>query len=130
MSEKHEFFATTSLAMEEFLAEELRDLGADAVRVTRAGVSFKGNLEMGYRACLWSRIANRILMPLCSFDAPHAEALYEGVKKIDWLDHLSAKQTLAVDFSSSQSKITHTHFGALKVKDAIADQIRSKVGER
>lgn len=116
--------------MEGLLSEELRSFGAREVKETRAGVAFSGNLEAAYRACLWSRIANRILLPLKTFAAPDPAKLYGGVKGIRWSDHLSAKQTIAVDFSSSRSQITHTHFGALKVKDAVVDQIRSVQGER
>lgn len=126
----YEFFATTAKEMEALLAQELEGLGAKKVAPTRAGVSFQGTLETAYRACLWSRIANRILLPLKKFPAPTPEKLYGGVKMIRWSDHFSPDQTLAVDFSSSQSKITHTHFGALKVKDAIVDQLRSVQGVR
>lgn len=126
----YSLFATTAKEMETLLAKELEDLGATQVEKKRAGVSFKGNLETAYRVCLWSRIANRVLLPLKSFHAPNPEKLYGGVKSIRWSDHLGAEQTIAVDFSSSQSQITHTHFGALKVKDAIVDQIRSVHGTR
>src|SRR6185437_9526998 len=112
------FFATTAKGMEDLLADELQALGAHAVERTRAGVSFEGSgdddLKMAYRACLWSRIANRVLLPLKTFPAPAPEKLYAGVKSIRWSDHLTPAQTLAVDFAASRSKITHTQFGALK----------------
>lgn len=130
MAETHTFFATTAKGMEALLVEELQSLGAKNVRETRAGASFTGTLESAYRACLWSRIANRVLLPLKTFPAPNPEKLYGGVKSIRWSDHLGPEQTLAVDFTSSKSQITHTHFGALKVKDAIVDQLRSVTGSR
>jgi 23S rRNA (guanine2445-N2)-methyltransferase / 23S rRNA (guanine2069-N7)-methyltransferase len=79
---------------------------------------------------MWSRIANRVLLPLKRFPAPTPEALYAGVRTIRWSDHLAVDGTLAVDFTTSQSAITHTHFGALKVKDAIVDQFRERTGRR
>lgn len=128
------FFATTAKGMEPLLEEEVRALGGLNVKSVRAGVSFNGDgdgdLEVAYRVCLWSRIANRVLLPLKTFSAPNPEKLYGGVKSIRWSDHLTIQQTIAVDFSSSQSQITHTHFGALKTKDAIVDQFRSLTGER
>lgn len=124
------FFATTAKAMEPLLAAELKSFGSKKVEETRAGVYFQGPLEIAYRACLWSRIANRILLPIKTFHAPTPEKLYAGVKSIRWSDHLSPRNTLAVDFNSTDSDITHTHFGALKVKDAIVDQLRSIHGER
>lgn len=129
-NQQYDFFATTPKGMEIVLAEELRGLGLLKVREARAGVVFQGPLEAGYRACLWSRIANRVLLPLKTFSAPDADRLYGGIRAIHWTDHLTANQTLAVDFSSSQSALTHSHFGALKVKDAIVDQFRTLQGVR
>lgn len=130
MAQKFEFFATTALCMETLLAQELREMGAEDVKEVKAGVLFHGPLEIGYRACLWSRIANRILLPLKTFPAETPDQLYAGVRSIHWSDHLTPENTLAVDFSSLRSKITHTHFGALKVKDAIVDQFRTIQGVR
>ena len=123
-------FATAPLGIESLLADELRVLGAGNVKETRAGVAFDGDLALAYRACLWSRVANRILLPLARFPAATPEALYDGVRRIDWSAHLGPDGTLAVEFNSSRSAITHSHFGALKVKDAIVDQFRERDGRR
>ena len=48
---------------------ELSALGAGATRETVAGVYFDGPLALGYRACLWSRLANRILRPIATLEA-------------------------------------------------------------
>ena len=101
-----------------------------ACREFKLGVQFEGTLETAYRACLWSRTASRILMPLASFAAPTPEALYEGVRTINWTEHLKPNGTLAVELAGATSGITHTHFGALKTKDAIVDQLRERTGER
>src|SRR6185437_12309839 len=111
-------------------ADELSALGLGEVRAERGGVRFHGELEAGYRACLQARVANRVLLPLATFEAKDAQALYEGVQRIPWSDHLRSEQTLAVEFTSARSAITHTHFGALKVKDAIVDQLRARYGSR
>jgi 23S rRNA (guanine2445-N2)-methyltransferase / 23S rRNA (guanine2069-N7)-methyltransferase len=125
-----DFFATAPKGLERALADELRSLGLTSAESTRGGVRLSGSLEVGYRACLGSRLANRVLLSLASFPAPDPEALYQGVRSINWSEHLRAEQTLAVDFASSHSQITHTHFGALKVKDAVVDQFRDKTGQR
>lgn len=127
---QHTFFATAPKGLEALLADELSMLGATDVRETRAGVSFGGPIALAYRACLWSRLANRILLPLHSFAAPSAEALYEGVYTVDWEDHLGPDDSLAVDFSTVSSQISHSHYGALKVKDAIVDRFRARDGRR
>ncbi|MDH3310982.1 MAG: bifunctional 23S rRNA (guanine(2069)-N(7))-methyltransferase RlmK/23S rRNA (guanine(2445)-N(2))-methyltransferase RlmL [Gammaproteobacteria bacterium] len=124
------FFATCPKGIESLLAEELRHLGAEMVKETRAGVAFEGMLAIGYRACLWSRLASRILLPLTSFPASTPEDLYAGIQSISWKEHLDPAGTMAVDFTTSQSAITHSHYGALKVKDAIVDQLRDEFSIR
>ena len=130
MASPLKLFATCPKGIEPLLADELRALAAEGVRETRAGVAFEGTLATAYRACLWSRLANRILLPLKSFPAPSPEVLYEGAQTIVWKEHLAPEGTLAVDFTTSQSAITHSHYGALKVKDAIVDQLRDEFGAR
>jgi 23S rRNA (guanine2445-N2)-methyltransferase / 23S rRNA (guanine2069-N7)-methyltransferase len=115
--------------LEDLLAAELRGLGAAAVTTQRGGVAFRGPLEVAYRACLWSRVASRILLPLASFSAPTPEALYAGVRAIRWREHLRPRGTLAVDCAASGAAIA-AHFAALKTKDAIADQLRDECGVR
>ncbi|HJW82244.1 MAG TPA: THUMP domain-containing protein, partial [Acidiferrobacterales bacterium] len=130
MSSSLRLFASAPRGIEPLLAEELRALGAGEVKETRAGVTFTGDLALAYRVCLWSRVANRVLLPLAQFPAPTPEALYDGVRGIDWAAHLDRNGTLAVDFNAYRSAITHTHYGALKVKDAIVDQFRERTGVR
>ncbi|MDR9436298.1 MAG: bifunctional 23S rRNA (guanine(2069)-N(7))-methyltransferase RlmK/23S rRNA (guanine(2445)-N(2))-methyltransferase RlmL [Thiohalophilus sp.] len=123
-------FVTAPLHLESLLAEELHALGIDQAQETRGGVSFSGTLEEAYRVCLWSRVANRVLLELASFTADSPEALYRGVQQIDWRDHFGVANTFAVQFQSSQSTITHSQYGALKAKDAVVDQFRDRDGER
>jgi len=123
----YQLFATTPKAMETILSDELRALGITHIKATLAGVAFQGDLETAYRACLWSRTANRILLVLSSFEVKTQEDLYNGVQKIDWFEHINPEDSFAVSFSAKNSEaINNTHFGALKVKDAIVDQMREK----
>ncbi|HEX2572034.1 MAG TPA: bifunctional 23S rRNA (guanine(2069)-N(7))-methyltransferase RlmK/23S rRNA (guanine(2445)-N(2))-methyltransferase RlmL [Polyangia bacterium] len=124
------YFVTAARGTEEVLAEELRALGALDVTPRWAGVEFTGSLEDGYRVCLWSRVASRVLLMLGRLDAPSGDALYEGVRRIDWSAHIDPRGTLAVDFTGTSAAITHTHFGALRTKDAIVDQLREQHGAR
>ena len=125
-----QLFASCPPGVADLTAAELRDCGAEQIREFKLGVQFEGSLETAYRACLWWRTASRIMMPLGSFPAPTPEALYEGVAAINWTDHLAPTGTLAVDLGGSTSGITHTHFGALKTKDAIVDHFRERTGDR
>lgn len=117
--------------MEDILATELKQLGAEDVHPKLAGVSFQGNIEIAYRACLWSRTANRILLPLSKFEVNSQQDLYDAVKKINWFDHFKPDDTFAVSFSAKNSEaIRNSHFGSLVVKDAIVDQMRAKFHKR
>ena len=124
------FFATAPRNLESLLAEELRVLGLPGVSESRGGARFTGGLADAYRACLWSRVANRVLLPIARFPAPNAEALYAGAGAIPWEDHLAARRTFAVHLDSAQSQLSHSRFGALKVKDAIVDRLRERTGAR
>jgi len=124
-------FATTPKAMEGLLANEIQSLGGLNVQQKMAGVAFQGTLETAYRCCLWSRTANRILLMLGSFEVNSQQDLYDGIYAIDWSQHMQADDTLAVSFSCKNNPaINHSHFGALKVKDAIVDQMRARFNQR
>ncbi|SEQ66640.1 23S rRNA m(2)G-2445 methyltransferase [Amphritea atlantica] len=124
------FFATCPKGLEPVLFDELQALNVDAPKQTLAGVYFSGGLEAAYRACLWSRVANRILLELHRCPAETAEQLYQGVQQLKWLEHMRPEGTLTIDFTGQSEGINHSRFGAQKVKDAIVDQIRDETGRR
>ncbi|HLB57372.1 MAG TPA: THUMP domain-containing protein [Gammaproteobacteria bacterium] len=126
MNKKLHFFATTPKGLELLLVDELHALGALDAAEKLAGITFTGDLALAYKACLWSRLANRILLRLVQLPANSPEALYKATQKIAWDEHLAPEGTLYVNFVCSQSTITHSLFGAQKVKDAIVDQFREK----
>ena len=130
MTDLH-FFATTPKAMEDILVTELKQLGAKNVKAALAGAYFEGSVETAYRICLWSRIANRVLLTLSSFTVTSQEDLYDGIYKINWFEHMGPDDSFAVSFNAKGSKaINNTHFGAIKVKDAVVDQMRKKFNKR
>lgn len=125
-----QFFASCPPGVADLTAGELRECGATQTREFKLGVQFEGTLEAAYRACLWSRTASRVLMPIGVVPAATPESLYEGVRSIDWTEHMGPTSSMAIDFAGASSGIVHTHFGALKTKDAIVDQFRERTGER
>ncbi len=126
----HSFFVTCPLWIESLLADELRGMNASDVKETRSGVSVDGAVETALRVCLWSRFANRVLMPLAVFHAATPEDLYDGARSIPWEDHLAPDSTLAVDATVSGSEISHSRYAALKIKDAVVDRFRDQFGRR
>ncbi|MEH6687927.1 MAG: bifunctional 23S rRNA (guanine(2069)-N(7))-methyltransferase RlmK/23S rRNA (guanine(2445)-N(2))-methyltransferase RlmL [Halopseudomonas sabulinigri] len=130
MRETLEFFVTCPKGVEGLLRDEVLALGADSARETVTGIEVQGDMELGYRICLWSRLANRVLMVLNRFPAESAQDMYDGIQKTVWAQHLRADGSLSIDFTGSLPGIDNTHFGALKVKDAIVDQLRQADGTR
>jgi 23S rRNA (guanine2445-N2)-methyltransferase / 23S rRNA (guanine2069-N7)-methyltransferase len=126
----HPLYVTAPAGTADLTAEELTACGVTDVKVERGGVACAGSLEQAYRACLWSRVANRVLLELAQFPAPTPEALYDGTRTVDWREHLGVDGTLAIDCTSTRSAITHTQFAAQKTKDAIVDQFRERTGTR
>ncbi len=130
MTQSLPYFASCPKGLEGLLLGELDSFGAVAPKETIGGVYFAGGLAMAYRACLWSRLANRVLLPLVVEDCSSVDGLYRVVQSIDWQEHLDLDGTFAVDFSGKMRELRHSHFGALKVKDAIADQFTARCGRR
>jgi 23S rRNA (guanine2069-N7)-methyltransferase / 23S rRNA (guanine2445-N2)-methyltransferase len=127
----HTFFATCPKGIEDLLYEEMVSLDISNVKRTRSGVFFKGNLQSAYKACLWSRLANRVLLPLAHFEAKTPDDLYNRIyEQIQWHDHMNPREKIAVDFTANHANTFHTHYAALRVKDAIADQFRATFGYR
>lgn len=130
MRDTLELFVTCPRGIEGLLLDELKSLGAEAPRETHSGVSLQGDMALAYRICLWSRLANRVLLVLERFPVSDAQGLYDGVAAIDWSQHLLPEGSLAVDFGGILPGVDNTHFGALKVKDAIVDGLRKPDGSR
>ncbi len=124
------YFATAARGLEPLLATELSSFGAQEIVEAIGGVHFTGPLKVALQACLWSRLASRILAPIAEFEANDTDQLYEGVLQIDWRRHLDVSSSLAVDAHVSQSKIDHSRYALLRVKDAVVDQFRDRCGER
>ncbi|HTQ06268.1 MAG TPA: THUMP domain-containing protein [Polyangiaceae bacterium] len=124
------FFATAAKGTEPALRDELRELRLAGVRADRGGVHFEGEPTAAYRACLWSRVALRVLAPLATFEAPDEAGLYEGVHAVDLDAVLDPKRTLVVSAACRSSRLTHTEYLCQLTKDAVVDRIREKRGTR
>src|SRR3989344_2591852 len=123
-------FASCAKLLEGLLREELISLGAEHVKETVAGVYFQGDMALAYRVCLWSRLANHVLLQLSQFEADDDHQLYQAVSRIDWSEHLEANSSFCIQVSGQHANIRHPHFIAQRTKDAIVDQFRQRCGNR
>lgn len=112
------------------LAIELKKICGVDCRLKRAGIDCALTLDEIYRFCLWSRIANRVLYPLVNFEIDGEKSYYNALKQVDWSVHLGEQGSLAVDFFSASSCITHSRYGAQLTKDAVVDWFRERYSER
>ncbi len=132
------FFAQTAANINDITASEIRDLGGEKIKLVPGGVQFQGDIELGYRVCLYSRTASRLLVELESATPGRApivitnkDTLYDAAYAIAWDEHFSSDMTFAVTVTANKTKwLTNTQFGALRVKDAIVDYMRQKYQER
>lgn len=123
-------FLSCARGLEPLLAQEAIVLGAGESREQNGGVTCTANWPVAYRICLWSRLASRVLLSLTQFETADAEQLYSAAKQIDWPSWFSAERSFAIEVAGRSNTLTHTHFAALKVKDAIADRFRDDHGRR
>jgi|TARA_B110001450_G_C17624567_1_gene482618 putative N6-adenine-specific DNA methylase len=122
--------AKTMFGLEEILANELKDLGAQNVKIQNRAVSFKGDTGFMYKANLNLRTCLRVLKPIATFQAHNEKELYNNILKIDWEKYLDLKNTFATDATTNSEVFTHSKYASLLVKDGIADFFRKKYDER
>lgn len=122
--------AKTFKGLEEVLAQELIELGANDVQLERRAVSFRGDKALLYRTNLCLRTAIRILVPIASFKAKDTDALYDQVKALNWSQYMTADQTFAIDATVYSESFRNSRFVTYRVKDAIADYWIDKAHKR
>lgn len=125
---------------EDLLVRELVSYGAIAPKPGRAQVTYTDDPErqphgqsaihVALQACLHSRIASRVLLPLASFACTDAKTLYDGARAIDWPGIMDARGTLAVRCGRGEGSLRHLPYVAQVVKDAVVDSLRDAGGHR
>ena len=130
MNQEFELIAKTFQGLEEVLAQELTELGAENIEIGRRMVSFTGDKAMMYRANFCLRTAIRVLKPIKHFQATTADEVYDAVKSIEWENYMDNMTSFSVDSVVFSEMFRHSMFVAYKVKDAIVDYFREKTGSR
>lgn len=125
-----EFYASCPEGFESALADELKRLGLSHVRRLKGRATFEGEIEEGYRACLWSRLASRVFVVLGRFEAQDADELYDGVYDIAWENIVRPGATIAITARGVTEQLRNTRFSALRAKDALCDRLAETTGRR
>ena len=116
--------------MEQVLAQELTELGANNIEIGRRMVSYTGDKALMYRANLSLRSAIRVLKPIKSFRATDADEVYDAVKSIPWEDYMTTSTTFAIDATVNSESFRHSKFVAYRTKDAIVDRFMERENRR
>ncbi len=122
--------AKTMFGLEEVLAEELKNLGAQNIKILNRAVSFKGDKGFMYKANLNLRTALRILKPITHFQAFDNKDLYKKLCEIQWTKILNLDSTFATHATTHSKFFTHSKYASLLMKDAIADTFMKKFNKR
>ncbi len=131
----HRFFVSVPRHFEGLILNELTALHCRNLKQSGTGFYFNGSLEEAYRVVIWSRLANRVLLPIAAAELYGSEELYQCALEQTWEDHLSKESTFVIDVASTKrgekkTGLDHSRYAALKLKDAIVDRLRDKFGVR
>jgi putative N6-adenine-specific DNA methylase len=124
------FFASAPRGLEDLLLQEVSHLGAKDAKAVPGGVLFEGDWSACYRINFWSRIASRVLWRIAAFDYGNEHDIYAGAKAIDWLRYFKVEQTLRVNLTAQKSPLKSLEFATLRIKDAVCDRFRDRLGRR
>ena len=124
------YFGQTAGGMEHLAVDELLELGASEATAGKRGVTFKANQTTLYRVVYGSRLLTRVLATISTFPCHDTDYLYKKARQIDWREFIARGATFAILHHTANSKIEHSQFAALRLKDAIVDQLRDAWGER
>jgi 23S rRNA (guanine2445-N2)-methyltransferase / 23S rRNA (guanine2069-N7)-methyltransferase len=126
----HSYYVTATRGLVGLVEDELRELGARVVKPEPAGLRVRGPLHFGYRICLWSRCASRVILHLHDFAVDGPDDLFAAALAFPWEEHVAPNGTLAVDVTASGEVITHGQYAAQRIKDGVVDRMRERFGTR
>jgi putative N6-adenine-specific DNA methylase len=127
---RRQFFAQCADDIKNLAEQELKSHGATQSRQAYRGIYFNADNRVLYAVSYHSRLINRVLAPLVSFDCKNDSQLYRNATQIEWEKLFAVRDTFAVFATVSHSIINHSQFAALRVKDAVVDRFRTHTGRR
>jgi len=125
-----EITGKTLAGLENLLAEDIASIGGTDIVVLKRAVSFRGDMELLYKANLHIATALKFLIPIHKFHCKNDKVLYEQAIQIEWEKFITPDMTIAVDSTINSDYFNHANYVALKVKDAIVDRMRLHFARR
>lgn len=124
MSENFQLGATAAFGLEGVVAGELKRLGYEA-KGFLGGASFSGTLEDAFRANLWLRTADRVLIYVARFRAETFDDLFEGVRAKAWENLLPRNAEVYVTGKCARSTLMSVPDVQSIAKKAIVERLKA-----
>ncbi len=121
---------TCSNRLSIYLEKEIIALGYTPVRIFKTGVEIFGNMQDCIKLNLNLRCASQVLFSIKEFRAVNADDVYNVSMDVEWENIIPAEGYFSISSNVSNETITNNLFANVKVKDAIADRFRNKIGSR
>ena len=123
------WIASAAFGMEGMTGRDLKHMGLQGVRVLEVGgAEFEGGFEDAFRASLWLRTCDRILLVMGRFKAVSYEELFQGVKAIDWEKLLPADAAFPIRAKCVKSRLMSPSDVQKIAKRAMVERMKSAYG--
>jgi|TARA_B110000305_G_scaffold125214_1_gene140211 putative N6-adenine-specific DNA methylase len=126
----HHYFASCPRGLEEVLQQELTDIHASDIKKVDGGMLFSGDNEVLYRANISSRIATRILCLVKQGTYENEDDIFNAALAVEWTSWFGLEKTIKVSTTAIQCPLKSIDFMTLRIKDAVCDIFREKMGKR
>ena len=127
---ENKIIITCNKRLSAYLQQEVEDLGFKPVRVFQTGIELLGTVTDCIALNLNLRCASQVLYLIKSFNADDPKQLYDELVEIEWEKLIDFSGYFSVTSNVNNEHILTPLFANVKVKDAIADRIKSVKGLR
>lgn len=123
---KYNLIATATFGIEAIVAQELRNLGYENLKIENGRVEFQGTEEDIIKCNLWLRAADRVLIKVNEFKAESFEELFQGTLAYKWGELIPKNGKMHVNGKSIKSKLFSVPDCQAIVKKAIVEAMKRK----
>lgn len=125
---KLELIATSAFGLEALVAQELKQLGYNNLKVENGKVTFIANESAICRTNLWLRTAERVLLKMGEFKATTFEELFQQTKALDWPNWIPVDANFPVEGKSIKSTLFSVPDCQAIVKKAVVEKMKEVYG--
>ncbi|MFY0546154.1 THUMP domain-containing class I SAM-dependent RNA methyltransferase [Brevibacillus sp. H7] len=122
--QKVELIATATFGLESVVADEVRGLGYEDVKVDNGKVTFTADLSAIPRANMWLRTADRVRLKIGEFHATTFDELFEKTKALPWSDWIPEDAAFPVEGKSVKSTLFSVPDCQAIVKKAVVESLK------